>query len=258
MGIVEPDAAFLVARKKDKIGEALTNSALLENYREKSADLLKEMEFIRFGLIPVGGLFNPTERCNLNCSYCYIPEEMRQSGVQMSSDELAKALAILKDYFGKTLPTGRLPQIVFHGSEPMLAREAVFAGNEQYAGDFSFGVQTNGTLLDDAAIEFLTSRGIGIGLSLDGHEAGIADLTRKNWAEQGYFDKIVSVLEKLKGYPNYNVICTVTTQNMKFLSEIVDFMHDMEVPIGMLNPVRCTRSATGRSNPRTKSFHSTI
>jgi uncharacterized protein len=250
MGIVEPDAAFWSLVKKDKIGEALTNSALLESYKEKRSQLLKEMEFIRFGLIPSAVYFNPTERCNLNCSYCYIPEDMRQSGVQMSPDELVRALAVLKEYFGKTLPEGRLPQIVFHGSEPMLARDAVFAGIEQFAGDFSFGVQTNGTLLDDAAIEFLTSRGIGIGLSLDGHEAGIADRTRKNWADQGYFDKVVSVLEKLKGYPNYNVICTVTTQNMEHLSEIVDFMHNLEVPIGMLNPVRCTRAGAREIKPK--------
>jgi len=83
---------------------------------------------------------------------------------------------------------------------------------------------------DDASIEFLTSRGIGIGLSLDGHEQTVADLTRKNWAGEGFFRKTVTTLEKLNGYPNYNVICTVTTQNMEFLTEIVNFLHEMEFP----------------------------
>jgi uncharacterized protein len=167
----------------------------------------------------------------------------------MSEEELIRALGILKEYFSKTLPEGRLPQVVFHGSEPMLARDAVFAGIDKYKDDFNFGVQTNGTLLDDESIDFLTSRGIGIGLSLDGHEQAVADLTRRNWAGEGFFTKTVTTLEKLKGYPNYNVICTVTTQNMEFLTDIVNFLHEMEVPIGMLNPVRCTRQGARDIKP---------
>jgi uncharacterized protein len=242
VGLLDPDTAFWSLLKKEKIGEALDDSSpLMLEFRKKRDAFAQEMEILRFGLKPSAVYFNPTERCNLNCSYCYIPEEMRRSGGQMSQEELIQALGILKEYFSGMLPEGRLPQVIFHGSEPMLARDAVFAGIEKYKDDFNFGVQTNGTLLDDESIEFLTSRGIGIGLSLDGHEKGIANLTRKNWAGEGLFEKAVTAIEKLRGYPNYNVICTVTTQNMRFLTEIVNFLHEMEVPIGMLNPVRCTR-----------------
>jgi uncharacterized protein len=250
VGLVDPDTAFWSLLKKEKIGEALDESgSLMQEFLKKRDSFAREMDTLRFGLAPSAVYFNPTERCNLNCSYCYIPEDMRQSGGQMSTEQLDRALGILKTFFNKTLPEGRLPQVVFHGSEPMLAREAVFAGIEQYKDDFNFGVQTNGTLLDDESIEFLTSRGIGIGLSLDGHQKAVADLTRKNWAGEGFFAKTVATLEKLKGYPNYNVICTVTTQNMEFLTEIVDFMHKMEVPIGMLNPVRCTRQGARDIKP---------
>ena len=77
---------------------------------------------LRFGLKPSAVYFNPTARCNLNCTYCYIPETMRRSGPQMTTAQLLDALARLKDYFKTTVPKGRLPQIVFHGSEPLLAR----------------------------------------------------------------------------------------------------------------------------------------
>jgi uncharacterized protein len=250
VGLVDPDTAFWSLLKKDKISEALdSSSALMKEFLNKRESFAQEMETLRFGLTPSAVYFNPTERCNLNCSYCYIPEEMRQNGSQMSTEGLLKALDILKQYFSKIVPEGRLPQIVFHGSEPMLAKEAVFAGIEQYKDDFNFGVQTNGTLLDSESIQFLTSRGIGIGLSIDGHEAAIANLTRKNWAGEGFFKKVASVLEELKGYPNYNVICTVTNQNMKSLNQVVDFLHGMEVPIGMLNPVRCTRQGARDIKP---------
>jgi len=250
VAVLDPDTAFWSLLKKTKIGDALDASgSLMQEFRAKRDTFAAEMETLRFGLKPSAVYFNPTERCNLNCSYCYIPEDMRRDGGQMSEDELIRALGILKEYFDRTFPDGRLPQIVFHGSEPMLARDAVFAGIERFRDDFNFGIQTNGTLLDDEAIEFLTSRNIGLGLSLDGHEDRVANLTRKNWSGDGFFKKTIATLEKLKGYPNYNVICTATTQNMESLTEIVNLLHELEVPIGMLNPVRCTRRGAREIKP---------
>jgi uncharacterized protein len=251
MALLEPDTAFWSLVKKNKVGEALTvGSSVVLEYLAKRASFTEELTRLRFGLQPTAVYFNPTERCNLNCSYCYIPEAMRQSGVQMSKAQLFEALEILKEYFGSRIPPGRRAQLIFHGSEPMLAREAVFAGIEHYKEHFDFGVQTNGTLLDEEALSFLTSRGIGIGLSLDGHEEAVSDLTRKNWSGEGSFKKVVQLLEKLKGYPNYNVICTATSENCSSLVAIVEFLHKMEVPIGMLNPVRCTREGARKIRPK--------
>jgi uncharacterized protein len=249
VGLVDPDTAFWSLIKRDRLGDALTDGSFLRQYRKKLSTFSKEMEALRFGLKPVAVYFNPTERCNLNCDYCYIPETMRRSGVHMSRARLGKALDILKKYFAKTLPAGRLPQIVFHGSEPMLNRDAIFAAIDEYGDDFRFGVQTNGTLLDDEAIEFFISHEVGIGLSLDGHSAAIADRARKTWAGEGVSGKVTAAIMRLKGYPNYNVICTVTSRNMRTLVRLVDFLHDLEVPTCMLNPVRCTREGAREIKP---------
>ncbi len=167
MGVVDPDTAFWALLRKDKLADAFTEGTFLKQYRSKAAKFAREMEKLRFSLTPSAVYFNPTDRCNLNCTYCYIPETMRKLGVHMSKDDLLTALGTLKRYFLETLPNGVKPQIVFHGAEPTLNREALFAGLEQFQDDFRFGIQTNGTLLDDADLEFLTSRGIAIGLSLD-------------------------------------------------------------------------------------------
>ncbi|MHB8279557.1 MAG: peptide-modifying radical SAM enzyme CbpB [Candidatus Humimicrobiaceae bacterium] len=249
VGLVDPDTAFWSLVRKDKLGDVIAGSDLLSQYRKKSAAFAQEMEMLRFKLKPSAVYFNPTERCNLNCDYCYIPEEMRKNGEHMSEGDLLEALAILKSYFRKTLPKGSLPQIVFHGSEPMLNREVVFSAIERYQNDFRFGLQTNGTLLDDAAIDFLTSRGVGIGLSVDGHTAEIANKTRHNWTGEGSFSKVLAAMERLRGYSSYNVICTVTNQNMQSLCQIVDFFHSCEVPVCMLNPVRCTQSGAQNIKP---------
>ncbi|MCL4506867.1 MAG: peptide-modifying radical SAM enzyme CbpB [Chloroflexi bacterium] len=250
VGLVDPDTAFWALVKKDKLPDALTDGSFLQQYREKQETCSAEMKALRFGLKPSAVYFNPTERCNLNCNYCYIPEALRKDGVHMSKSKLIEALGILKEYFKETLPGGSQPQIIFHGSEPMLNREAVFDAIDTYKDDFTFGVQTNGTLLNDEALEFLTSRGIGIGLSLDGHIAQVADRTRKTWAGSGVSRKVMNTLERLKGYPNYNVICTVTRENMETLTEIVDFFHALEIPACMLNPVRCTRPGARAIRPQ--------
>ena len=203
VAVVDPDTAFWALIEKKNIAENIDeNSQLLKKYREKSEKFSSEMEDLRFNLALSAVYFNPTERCNLNCNYCYIPESFRKNGRDMSKTEIFNALDILKNHFNKTLPKGRLPQIVFHGSEPMLNRESIFEAMDKFKNDFAFGIQTNGTLLDDESIKFLSSKNISIGLSLDGHISKIADMTRKNWAQKGVSEKVVEVIKKLKGYHN--------------------------------------------------------
>ncbi len=249
IGLVEPDTAFWSLVRREKLGDALTSASFLGQYREKQAELRVEMDSLRFGLKPSAVYFNPTDRCNLNCGYCYIPEALRRDGEHMPQERLLQALEMLKAYFSEHLPEGTRPQVIFHGAEPMLNRDAVFAGIERYGDDFVFGIQTNGTLLDDEAIAFLTSRGVSVGLSLDGPVAEVADRSRRNWAGDGVSEKVVAALERLKGYPNYSVICTATLDNMEALSDTVDFLHALDVPTCMLNPVRCTLPRSRTSKP---------
>lgn len=248
--VIDPDSAFWSLVQKEHVGAMFEkDSPLLRQYLKKRESFLKEMQTLRFNARPSAVYFNPTERCNLNCVYCYLPEEQRSKGKHMSRTRLLSALELLKKYFTATLPKKMLPQIVFHGAEPMLVREAMFEGIDTYKDDFRFGIQTNGTLLDNESIDFIKSRRVGLGLSLDGHSATIANRTRMTWNGDGVFKKVVSVIEELADYDNYNVICTATSKNMKDLPGVVDFLHDLQVPVAMLNPVRCTRQGARDVKP---------
>ncbi len=172
MAVIEPDTAFWSLVKRRKLADVLAGGELSAAYAKKAGQFASEMNTLRFGLKPSAVYFNPTERCNLNCTYCYIPEKMRRKGEHMPEEKLLEALEILKRYFRATVPKGSVPQIIFHGAEPLLNREAVFAGIEAYRKDFRFGIQTNATLLDDAAVEFLASRNVSIGISLDAPSDG--------------------------------------------------------------------------------------
>jgi len=240
LALIDPETAFWALVPRDQLADVMAEGELLRAYRKKSAAFAREMDGLRFGLKPSAVYFNPTERCNLNCSYCYIPEKMRSGGSHMSRERLLLALERLRDYFKRTLPAGTVPQIVFHGAEPLLNRDAVFAGIEAFGKEFRFGVQTNATLLDDAAVKFLADRDVSIGISLDAPTPAIADRTRKDWSGQGVHGKTIEAMDRLRGYAAWSVICTVTRENTRQLTQLVDFLHGREVPTCLMNIVRCT------------------
>lgn len=248
VAVVEPELAFWALVSREALGTVLAGD-LIASFANESEEFCREMQNLRFGLKPSAAYFNPTEQCNFNCSYCYLPEEMRRLGKTMTADELCDALGRLRDYFRETMPEGAKPQLIFHGSEPMLAKEAVFAGIERFGGDFIFGVQTNASLLDDTAIAFLREHQVGIGISLDAPSADIADETRKNWNGTGCFDHVVKVIDKLSSYEAFNVITTVTRVNVHTLPAMVDFYHEHGVRVVMFNPVRCTQTGGRELKP---------
>jgi len=94
--LVDPDTAFWSLVSREKLADHLADGDLLKAYRKKKKQFAEEMQMLRFGLQPSAVYFNPTARCNFNCSYCYIPEKMRKSGPQMSTKQLLGALKKLK------------------------------------------------------------------------------------------------------------------------------------------------------------------
>ena len=238
--VTDPQTAFWALVDKTRIEEEISAGSLLDSYREKADSFARELHALRFELKPSGVYLNPTERCNLNCTYCYLPGEQRRDGSHMSTEKLIASLGKLRDYFRSVMPEGRKPRAIFHGAEPLMNKKAVFAAIDTFADDFAFGLQTNGTLLDNAAVEFLTSRNVSIGLSLDGPIAGITDATRQTWGGKSVHDKVLTAMDKLKGYGSWSVITTCTTENLPYLTQMVELFHAREVPTCMLNTVRCT------------------
>lgn len=220
--VTDPNTAFWALVDKTRVAESLAGGPLLDAYRDKADSFARELRALRFELKPSGVYLNPTERCNLDCTYCYLPGEQRGGGSHMTAETLIASLGRLRDYFRSVMPEGRKPRAIFHGAEPLMNKAAVFAAIAEFAGDFTFGLQTNGTLLDNAAVEFLTARDVSIGLSLDGPFAGITDATRRTWGGKSVHDKVLAAMEKLKGYGSWSVITTCTTENLPYLTQMVE------------------------------------
>ncbi len=249
VGLVDADTAFWSLVRRDSLSDVLRDSALLTSYMRKRESFRKEMHRLRFGLKPSAVYFNITERCNLNCRYCYIPGDMRRNGKHMSEDKVIEALRTLKQYFNKTIDRKLVPKIIFHGAEPLLNKKALFTAIEKFGKDFTFGVQTNTVLLDAETVAFLKSKKVSIGISLDGPTAGIVNKTRASWSGEGVFEHVMKAMELLRSYDAWSVICTVTTENMRSLPGFVNFLHKNEVPTCLLNVVRCTLPSARKIKP---------
>jgi uncharacterized protein len=247
--LIEPDTAFWALIRKDKISEHLFEGKILKEFADKSAALRKEMETLRFGLKPSAVYFNPTDKCNLNCKYCYIPSSMRKNGINMSEEQLIDALGILKKYFKKNLSKGIKPQLVFHGAEPLVNKSAMFKGISKYAGDFLFGIQTNATLLSDDDIAFIKDHNVMLGISMDGPSSSVSDATRRNWDNEGTFSIVEKALEKLSNYDGLSVICTVSSENMDKLDKTVEYFHKKGVGNCLINILRCTQPESRKVKP---------
>lgn len=249
MGLVDPDTAFWSLAERSKLPDIMHDSGLLRAYRKKRESFHKEMERLRFGLKPSAVYFNITERCNLNCRYCYIPEHMRRKGKHMSVKAVIEALQLLKAYFRTSAGNASLPKIIFHGAEPLLNKKALMAAIEKFKADFTFGVQTNTVLLDAGTVSFLKSNRVSIGISLDGSTAETVNRTRASWSGEGIFERVKEAMELLRGYDAWSVIGTITTENVRSLSSLVAFLHKNEVPTCLLNVVRCTLPSARKIKP---------
>ncbi|QSQ21379.1 radical SAM protein [Pyxidicoccus parkwayensis] len=150
--------------------------------------------------LPQVYILKVASRCNLDCKYCYMynlaDQTWRQQPRKMSED-------VLRSVARKVARAGTPAQILFHGGEPMLLgpdyfRRAVRIFQEE-APDvrLDFGMQSNGTLLNEAWIDTLHELGIGVGISLDG-PAEVNDLNRVyRGSGRGTHADVVGSLQKL-------------------------------------------------------------
>jgi uncharacterized protein len=125
----------------------------------------------------------PTPRCNLNCSYCYIPANVRRRSELMAPEVLETTLRRLVD---EDLLEERL-SISWHGAEPLAAgldwyRDAAGRIERILGGKCAVRhiFQSNGVLVNEDWCRFFVEIGAQVGLSIDGDEKQNA--ARVNWA----------------------------------------------------------------------------
>jgi uncharacterized protein len=116
--------------------------------------------------------------CNLNCNYCYM-YQMHDTSWKKSPKTITPGIAEqLGIRLAEFLAHSEQPSIgvIFHGGEPLLLGangmaetvDSILKGAGRYTPRLSFGVQTNGVLLNEEMLTILDKYGFSVGISMDG------------------------------------------------------------------------------------------
>jgi len=149
-----------------------------------------------------------TQQCNLRCEYCVYSGGYHNRGHannRMSRETALKAIDFL---FTHSKDAKRL-NIGFYGGEPLLEFKLIkecmeYAVKKSEGRLLTFGITTNGTLLNDEIADFFEKHDVAVLISLDGPKE-IHDKNRKqNISGCGSFDTIMENLGRLREkHPGY-------------------------------------------------------
>jgi uncharacterized protein len=176
-------------------------------------------------------VLQPTPFCNINCSYCYLPD--RQSTKQMS-------LGTLEQTFAWVFSSGlvRAPFVLlWHAGEPLVVSPAFYEHATALLDRFNVlkvqvyhALQTNATLIDHDWCRFFVKHDIHPGVSVDGPEF-LHDRHRRTRQGKGTLERVLRGIRLLQEYevPFY-VITVLTADSLLCPDELFDFYQDQKIP----------------------------
>ncbi len=175
-----------------------------------------------------------TDRCNLNCDYCYAPVDQND----MTSETLLRVV----DWAVSATPPGDTLELGFFGGEPLLRLdlmgEAATRAKERASSEgvpLRLRVTTNGTLIDDATLSFLDDHSIDLCISIDGPPP-IHDRHRRFRDGRGSADTVTAGLERaLERLGRVQVNAVYGPGTVAVLPDTVEHLADLGVRLIHLN-----------------------
>jgi radical SAM protein with 4Fe4S-binding SPASM domain len=230
-----PDGGDDTATARLSRADALADS--LERFIDGKARLAVEH--------PLRYLFwESTLRCNLACRHCG-SDCLRDNTTrdrELAPEAIKRQLAAIA---GRHDP--RTITFAIIGGEPLMRPDIDEVGAFAASLGFSWGITTNGMLLDADRLASLKASGLStIAVSLDGLEDE-HDTLRQH---KGAFRRVSEALSRLVADPFYgafDVICCVSTLNIDRLGPFVDYLAALGVPQVRFTPV-FSRGRAGRKS----------
>lgn len=178
-----------------------------------------------------GGLellvIQPTPFCNLDCSYCYLPN--RSSTRRIAPETLRR---IFEQVFASHWVRDAFT-VVWHAGEPMVLPVGFYldafalVDEINTAGlDVSHSFQTNGTLIDASWCELIEERHLRIGVSVDG-PAFLHDARRKTRSGLGTHERVMRGIRCLQDHRiEFHVISVLTREGLDHPDDLFQFYID--------------------------------
>ncbi|MGK7057862.1 cyclophane-forming radical SAM/SPASM peptide maturase GrrM/OscB [Bradyrhizobium sp. 1050_B9_N1_2] len=170
-----------------------------------------------------------TPFCNIDCTYCYLPERSRPSRM----DEL-----VLRAIGQKVLAGAYAADdlsVLWHAGEPLVLPPVFYrdAFNilERFRPpqvDLKHCMQSNGTLITEEWCALFRDHRVEIGVSVDGPQE-LHDRHRLSRSGEGTFRKTAAGISQLKafGIP-FHVIAVLTRESLSAPEQLFDFFEEMQ------------------------------
>jgi uncharacterized protein len=168
-------------------------------------------------------IVQPTPFCNLDCSYCYLPNR---------SDTRRMALETLGRAFQWVAESGLVREpfaLLWHAGEPLAVPVEWYEGAaallRQHGADWHVtqAVQTNATLIDANWCRLFREHQIDVGVSVDG-PAFLHDRHRRTRSGTGTLDRVLRGIRTLNEHDiPFKVISVLTAEALDYPDELFDF-----------------------------------
>lgn len=223
-------ARFLVPVEEDTPGQSVDRLRRLREKALKNRD--GRIGFMRISL---------TERCNMNCSYCFQQRLFKSGQPDMSVNRFEE---IMNWFIAHN--EGRSPAIQYFGGEPLLRFDLIELGNDMLRSakqrgqlkNFTQVLTTNGTLLTDEVSKFLVANGFDVTFSLDGWQE-INDRFRLFKNGRGTYEATLAGIARFRqAGGRVSILITPRPDNIALLPKIVrHFVEDLKATsIGINSP----------------------
>jgi uncharacterized protein len=208
-------------------------------------------------------VIQPTPFCNLDCSYCYLPDRL---------DKRKITLETLEQIFGWVFSSGLIRQpftLLWHAGEPMVLPATFYEQATQLLErcntsgfEIKQSLQTNATLVNDAWCDFVRRRNVQIGVSVDGPDF-LNDRHRKTRNGGGTLERVLLGMQKLRDHDIFfDVITVLTSASLDYPDELFDFyiehgIMDVAFNVEEIEGPHVTSSLAGSGvEPRFRRFYS--
>lgn len=165
--------------------------------------------------------FKVTDDCNFRCQYC----QQKKEKIYLDISSIENAIAFFYPFLKEKC------YINFYGGEPLLAFEQIAKvveclqdKDKRKKKQFNYIISTNGSLINDAVLQFLKHYKFSLLLSFDGFAQ---DISRN----KGSFEQIVSIIKRL--LENADIDLTInsvfTPETVGYLSKSMQFIVELGV-----------------------------
>lgn len=204
---------------------SISEETFLNLYNTIYAEPIEEFNPDREGFLSKLVL-NVTNKCNLDCKYCYA------CGGSYGSSECMMDIPTAKLAIDTVLQKYNVIQsIQFFGGEPLLNEPVIrfvceyftkLVEEKKLAGLPAFGTISNGTIYSDQLAETIKKYQIGLTFSIDGPKS-VHDSMRIYKEGTGSFDKVIENIEKYRnaGVP---IVGAETTYNINHVNQKLSVM----------------------------------